>query len=201
MKLCFSRGDVGVHGLVEQRALFGIELLALLAELQAPELGDLQGDYLDSGAIIRWGRRIPVLFWVTPFVTLFLALTPFSPEIAAFLGAGREFNHQFRIVRPDGEVVVNEINTIPGFTSISMFPKMWEHSGIPYSALLDRTKGLTVVTVTDNEEIRADTGVAVSQRPRLGERHGLRLRLPAALTRAARPRGAAPRSAPARTRC
>jgi D-alanine-D-alanine ligase len=33
---------------------------------------------------------------------------------------------------------INEINTIPGFTSISMYPKMWEHSGIGFSALLDR---------------------------------------------------------------
>lgn len=33
---------------------------------------------------------------------------------------------------------LNEINTIPGFTSISMFPKMWEHSGLPMPKLLDR---------------------------------------------------------------
>ena len=32
---------------------------------------------------------------------------------------------------------INEINTIPGFTSISMYPKMWEHSGIPFPALID----------------------------------------------------------------
>ena len=37
-----------------------------------------------------------------------------------------------------GKLFVNEPNTIPGFTSISMFPKMWEFSGLPYSALLDR---------------------------------------------------------------
>lgn len=37
-----------------------------------------------------------------------------------------------------GAVFVNEVNTLPGFTSISMFPKMWEHSGISYSELLDR---------------------------------------------------------------
>jgi D-alanine-D-alanine ligase len=37
-----------------------------------------------------------------------------------------------------GQLFVNEVNTIPGFTSISMFPKMWEHTGVPYSALLDR---------------------------------------------------------------
>jgi D-alanine-D-alanine ligase len=35
-------------------------------------------------------------------------------------------------------VVVNEINTIPGFTMISMFPKLWEASGLPYPRLLDR---------------------------------------------------------------
>ena len=37
-----------------------------------------------------------------------------------------------------GKLYINEINTIPGFTSISMFPKMWAYSGIPYSELIDR---------------------------------------------------------------
>jgi len=37
-----------------------------------------------------------------------------------------------------GRLYINEINTIPGFTSISMYPKMWAHSGVPFSALLDR---------------------------------------------------------------
>jgi D-alanine-D-alanine ligase len=41
-------------------------------------------------------------------------------------------------VRPDGEVVVNEINTIPGFTSTSVYAKLFEASGIPYAQLLDR---------------------------------------------------------------
>ena len=41
-------------------------------------------------------------------------------------------------VKSDGEVVFNEINTIPGFTSISMYPKLFEASGIPYSELLDQ---------------------------------------------------------------
>jgi D-alanine-D-alanine ligase len=36
-----------------------------------------------------------------------------------------------------GEIFLNEINTIPGFTRISMYPKLWEASGIPYAALLD----------------------------------------------------------------
>jgi D-alanine-D-alanine ligase len=37
-----------------------------------------------------------------------------------------------------GAVFLNEINTIPGFTPISMYPKLWEASGIPYSKLIDR---------------------------------------------------------------
>ncbi|HXG76973.1 MAG TPA: D-alanine--D-alanine ligase family protein [Gaiellaceae bacterium] len=41
-------------------------------------------------------------------------------------------------VRPDGQVVVNEINTIPGFTATSVYAKLFEASGIPYAELLDR---------------------------------------------------------------
>ena len=35
-------------------------------------------------------------------------------------------------------IYLNEVNTIPGFTSISMYPKLWEASGIPYRELIDR---------------------------------------------------------------
>ncbi|MFJ6842240.1 D-alanine--D-alanine ligase family protein [Streptomyces griseoluteus] len=38
----------------------------------------------------------------------------------------------------DGEFVINEINTLPGFTPISMYPKMWEASGVGYAELVDR---------------------------------------------------------------
>ena len=44
----------------------------------------------------------------------------------------------FLLEAATGKLYINEINTIPGFTSISMYPKMWEHSGIGFSALLDR---------------------------------------------------------------
>ena len=42
------------------------------------------------------------------------------------------------LVQPSGKFFLNEINTIPGFTSISMFPKLWEQSGISYPELLDK---------------------------------------------------------------
>jgi D-alanine-D-alanine ligase len=44
----------------------------------------------------------------------------------------------FLMENATGTIYINEINTIPGFTSISMYPKMWEHSGIPYSRLIDQ---------------------------------------------------------------
>ena len=44
----------------------------------------------------------------------------------------------FLLDRRTGKIYVNEINTIPGFTPISMYPKMWEASGLPYPQLLDR---------------------------------------------------------------
>ncbi len=44
----------------------------------------------------------------------------------------------FFLERATGKLYINEINTIPGFTSISMYPKMWEHSGIPFGALIDQ---------------------------------------------------------------
>ena len=41
-------------------------------------------------------------------------------------------------MRPDGSVLVNEINTMPGFTPISMYPKLWAAAGIAYGDLIDR---------------------------------------------------------------
>jgi D-alanine-D-alanine ligase len=37
----------------------------------------------------------------------------------------------------NGDILVNEINTLPGFTSISMYPKLWEATGLPYTTLID----------------------------------------------------------------
>jgi D-alanine-D-alanine ligase len=44
----------------------------------------------------------------------------------------------------DGGFLVNEVNTIPGFTPISMYPRLWEASGVPYPELLDRLVDLAL---------------------------------------------------------
>jgi len=50
----------------------------------------------------------------------------------------------FFLLKKDGSVMVNEINTLPGFTDLSMYPKLWEVTGIPYSQLLDRLIDLAI---------------------------------------------------------
>jgi D-alanine-D-alanine ligase len=44
----------------------------------------------------------------------------------------------FFLEKRTGRIYINEVNTIPGFTSISMYPKLWEASGLPYRQLIDR---------------------------------------------------------------
>jgi D-alanine-D-alanine ligase len=57
---------------------------------------------------------------------------------------------------PANEVVVNEINTLPGFTSISMYPKLWEQSGIPYPELIDTLINLAFERYREKQAIRTD---------------------------------------------
>lgn len=51
-----------------------------------------------------------------------------------------------------GEVYVGELNTIPGFTRISMYPKLWEASGLPYPALVDRLIDLAIESKVDRDK-------------------------------------------------
>jgi len=58
---------------------------------------------------------------------------------AAFAALGCEgFARVDFFLCPDGSVVLNEVNTIPGFTPVSMFPRLWAATGVDYPALVDR---------------------------------------------------------------
>lgn len=65
----------------------------------------------------------------------------------------------FLLDRPSRKLYVNEVNTIPGFTPISMYPKMWEASGLPYPALLDRLIQLAFERHREKEQTRYDYGL------------------------------------------
>ncbi len=56
-------------------------------------------------------------------------------------------------LKEDGEVLVNELNTIPGFTRISMFPKLWEVAGVSYADLIDRLIQLALERFDEEESL------------------------------------------------
>lgn len=60
----------------------------------------------------------------------------------------------FLLSRRDGSVFVNEVNTIPGFTTISMYSKMWQASGVPYPELLDRLIALALERHAAKQQLR-----------------------------------------------
>lgn len=57
-------------------------------------------------------------------------------------------------LRKDNSFVLNEINTLPGFTSISMYPKLWEASGIPYSDLITKLIQLGIARQQRNDQLK-----------------------------------------------
>ena len=60
----------------------------------------------------------------------------------------------FLLSRDSGAIVLNEVNTIPGFTTISMYSKMWEASGLSYPALIDRLIELALERHADKQQLR-----------------------------------------------
>lgn len=97
--------------------------------LPAHDFYDYDAKYLDTGSRL-------------------LIPAPLKPELVASLQdmAIRAFRsvEAFGLSRvdffvtPDDQIYINEINTLPGFTQISMYPKLWGASGIPYSELISR---------------------------------------------------------------
>lgn len=62
------------------------------------------------------------------------------------------------VSRDASRIWINELNTIPGFTSISMYPKLWEASGIGYSELVDRLIQLAIERHAERAAMRTDRG-------------------------------------------
>ena len=60
----------------------------------------------------------------------------------------------FLLSRPSGRIVVNEVNTIPGFTTISMYAKLWAASGVSYPELLDRLVALAIERHGGRQQLR-----------------------------------------------
>lgn len=62
-------------------------------------------------------------------------------------------------LRNKNEVIVNELNTIPGFTKISMYPKLWEASGVSYTKLIDKLIMLAVERYAKEKKLRTSVNL------------------------------------------
>ena len=69
----------------------------------------------------------------------------------------------FLLERATGEVFLNELNTMPGFTPISMYPKLWEASGISYTELIDRLIELALERHQDKQQSRTTFDVTTAE--------------------------------------
>jgi D-alanine-D-alanine ligase len=110
------------------------------------EFYDYEAKYLDEAS------RVAIPAELTPAQAAEvrrLAIAAF----AAIDGAGMA-RVDFLMPRRGGKIYVNEVNTIPGFTTISMFSKLWEASGLPYPALLDRLVALAVERHAEKQQLR-----------------------------------------------
>src|SRR5437879_1973553 len=99
------------------------------------EFYDYADKYVEQGAEIVIPARIPP---ETSDAMRALALRAFRAIDCSGLARVDFF------LERGGRVLVNEINTMPGFTAISMYPKLWEASGLPYPALVDRLIALAL---------------------------------------------------------
>lgn len=94
----------------------------------AHDFYDFAAKYLDDSATLTVPADIPV--------ALEKELGDIAIRAFTALGADGLARVDF-FVSPTGDIVINEINTMPGFTSISMFPRMWNASGLSYPELVD----------------------------------------------------------------
>lgn len=94
------------------------------------EFYSYEAKYLDeNGAILKVPAKLPK--WIVKKVQD-LAIKTFKTLCCEGMARVDFF------LKDNGELVVNEMNTIPGFTNISMYPKLWEASGISYKDLIDQ---------------------------------------------------------------
>ena len=114
--------------------------------LPSREFYDYEAKYLDKGSELL--IPAPLTAHHTAEIQR-LAIQAFR----AVEGAGMA-RVDFLMSRTTEQIYVNEVNTIPGFTTISMYPKLWEASGLSYSALIDRLIELALERHAEKQRLR-----------------------------------------------
>jgi D-alanine-D-alanine ligase len=110
------------------------------------EFYDYEAKYLDEGSKVIIPADLPP---ATADEIRMLSIAAFR----AIDGAGMA-RVDFLMTRTNGEIFVNEVNTIPGFTTISMYSKLWAATGVDYPALLDRLVALALERHAAKQQLR-----------------------------------------------
>jgi D-alanine-D-alanine ligase len=110
------------------------------------EFYDYDAKYIDQGSQILIPADLPA---ATAKEIQRLSIEAFQ----AIDGAGMA-RVDFLLARTGGRIFVNEVNTIPGFTTISMYSKLWAASGVPYPELLDRLIALARERHAEKQQLR-----------------------------------------------
>jgi D-alanine-D-alanine ligase len=110
------------------------------------EFYDYEAKYLDDG----------VRLLIPAPIDDALAARVRELSLAAFRAVEGEGMARVDFLLPDdgGPLVLNEVNTIPGFTSVSMYPKLWEATGVPYPELLSRLIALAIERHEHKQRLR-----------------------------------------------
>jgi D-alanine-D-alanine ligase len=110
------------------------------------EFYDYEAKYLDEGS-----RTV-----IPADITDALASQVRTLAVAAFkaIDCAGMARVDFLLARESGVLYVNEVNTIPGFTTISMYSKMWEASGLSYPKLVDRLIALAIERHAEKQQLR-----------------------------------------------
>src|SRR5690606_30397316 len=115
--------EVSVLGNDEPRASVPGEILS------SNEFYDYKAKYVDGKSVMEIPAAIPA---ETAEAVQAMALRAFR----AIDGSGL-CRADFFLRRSDGAILINEVNTMPGFTPFSMYPLLWKESGVSYRELLD----------------------------------------------------------------
>lgn len=131
---------------IEVSVLGNAEPMASVAGEIVPsrEFYDYEAKYVDEGSALLIPAPIPS---ETAEAARRYAVAAFVAIDAAGLA-----RVDFLLDRDSGQLYLNEINTIPGFTSISMYPKLWEASGVSYSELIDRLVALALERQAEKDQ-------------------------------------------------
>ncbi|MFA6306890.1 MAG: D-alanine--D-alanine ligase [Patescibacteria group bacterium] len=112
------------------------------------EFYSYEAKYLDEkGAILEIPAKLP-----SQTIKKIQALAVKTFKTLSCEGPGRvDF-----FLKKNGDIIVNEINTMPGFTKISMYPKLWEASGIAYAELIDKLIQLAIERFNKEQNLKTN---------------------------------------------